>query len=496
MASVTIPGAVPGSPITETFGNTANLTLALQIRDALVAAGNAGVLNVTVAGGGLVSGPPTNTPAGGVNELVINAAGSYTIPAGSAGRPDYVVVIDPATSGNVTIHGAANSTILGGNAHVTIVDPDLIVLGEEAGNAAVTINGIGDVLAGNNLDDTLTAAGFQGSIAGGTGRNLFRDLGANDTISAQGTSDTIFGGSNSATIQLLGASIFDNGTPFGTPLPGARNALVVGGNGPLTVTDAGTADTITGGTITGANSGALNVTLSGSAASVVGGTFGPLFVTDNGIGDTITAGGFGFTSVSAATSDAFVQGGAGLLNFVGGAGNSTIMGGSGGATIFGGTGATLLFGGPGGEMTYVNTTAGSLYYRSGSGGNEIIDASFSKSPIGFNETLGGAGHNVMIGGAGNDAFYAGADVDTLVGGGGANTFDFWTQFGGPAVNHLISDFSAIDHVNLIGYSFGEATAAIAGAQTTGGSTTITLSDNTKITFTGVTDPAALTGHIG
>ena len=49
---------------------------------------------------------------------------------------------------------------------------------------------------------------------------------------------------------------------------------------------------------------------------------------------------------------------------------------------------------------------------------------------------------------------------------------------------------------LIGYSFGEATAAIAGAQTTGGSTTITLSDNTKITFTGVTDPAALTGHIG
>ena len=108
MASVTIPGAAPGSPITETFGNTANITLALQIRDALVAANTAGVLEVTtVAGGGLVAGPPTNTLAGGVNELVINGAGSYTIPAGSAGAPDYVVVVNPTISGGVTIHGAS-----------------------------------------------------------------------------------------------------------------------------------------------------------------------------------------------------------------------------------------------------------------------------------------------------------------------------------------------------------------------------------------------------
>ena len=68
------------------------------------------------------------------------------------------------------------------------------------------------------------------------------------------------------------------------------------------------------------------MTLAGANASVVGGSFGALFVTDNGTSDTITAGGFGFTSVSAATSSAFVQGGAGLLNFVGGTGVSTIMG--------------------------------------------------------------------------------------------------------------------------------------------------------------------------
>jgi hypothetical protein len=91
----------------------------------------------------------------------------------------------------VTIHGASNSSILGGNANVTIVDPKAIVLSEEAGNAAVTINGSGDVLAGNNLNDTLTAAGVAGSISGGTGTNAFFDLGANDTISAQGKSDDL-----------------------------------------------------------------------------------------------------------------------------------------------------------------------------------------------------------------------------------------------------------------------------------------------------------------
>ena len=384
----------------------------------------------------------------------------------------------------MTIHGAANSTILGGNAHVTIVDPDLIVLGEEAGNAAVTINGIGDVLVGNNLDDTLTAAGLAGSIAGGTGTNLFRDLGANDTISAQGQSDTIFGGPNSATIQLLGASIFDNGTDL-IPLPGARNALVVGGSGPLTVTDAGTDDTITGG-----SEGALHVTLSGSTASVVGGSFGPLFVTDNGTSDTITAGGFGFTSVSAATSAAFVQGGAGLLNFVGGAGASTIIGGSGNATLTGGSGATSLFGGAGGSMIYRNIEGGSVFYTAGIG-NETIDASLSGGHGLFVGGLDTAGQNLLMAGAGADTLNAGSGAATLFGGGGANVFNFFASLGGAAVNDVIGDWSAIDTALLVGYAPGTGNDAVAGATTAGGSTTVTLSDNTRITFTGLTDPAAL-----
>ena len=171
------------------------------------------LLNVTTTSTpGLVAGPPLLTNPGQINELVISAVGDYTIPAGSAGAPDYVVVVDPTITG-VTIHGAANSTILGGNA---IVDPALIVEPEEAGNVVVTISGAGDVVAGNNQNDTLTAAGVGGSISGGTGTNVFFDLGSNDTISAQGNNDTIFGGPAKATIQIASA---------------ASGEMVVGGEG-------------------------------------------------------------------------------------------------------------------------------------------------------------------------------------------------------------------------------------------------------------------------
>ena len=285
----------------------------------------------------------------------------------------------------VTIHGAPNSTILGGNAKVTIVDPALIVLSEKAGNAAVTINGTGDVLVGNNQNDTLTAAGVAGSISGGTGTNVFIDLGSNDTISAQGKNDTIFGGPGKATIQIASIAsgemvVGGEGTLFVTDAAVALNAAggdtIFGGDGLLNVTtsgtfarivetggggikavDTGTSDTIVGGF------GSASVTLAGSTASIVGG-FGALFVTDNGTSDTITAGS-GFTSIDAATSAAFVQGGAGLLNFVGGTGASTIMGGSGNATVTGGSGATSLFGGAGGSITYRNIDGGSVSYTAG-----------------------------------------------------------------------------------------------------------------------------------
>jgi Ca2+-binding RTX toxin-like protein len=226
-----------------------------------------------------------------------------------------------------------------------------------------------------------------------------------------------------------------------------------------------------------------------------------LSVVDNGFSDTINAGS-GFTAVDASgadsTSGSLVNGGSGQLNFVGGAGGGTVVGatagGAGNSTVFGGTGLTSLVGGPGGAVTYVNTTSGGLWVNGGTG-DETIDASLSK---GTSTIYGGqdtAGRNLLMGGAGTDFINAGSGSDTLVGGGGQNDFFFIKALGGPAANDVVSDFSAIDTVFLLNYGSGEAGAAVAGATTAGGSTTITLSDNTKITFTGVTDPATLNGHI-
>ncbi len=508
--SVTVPGPHGSPAVDQTFGNLNNLSIANQIATAIAAASALGGLNTTVPGPGqTVPNPPSNTVTGGVNELVITAGGSYHIPAGSPGAPDYVVVLD--NTAPVTIFGSPNTSVWGGGSQVTIVDAATVTLSEGAGNAVVMVSGAGDLLAGNNLNDTLTAAGNTESIAGGTGTNLLIASGANDTISAQGMNDTLVGGAGAATFQIgsvasneavlagLGAiaitdagtsdTIHGDGGQLNVTTSGAQ-ASVVGStvptqSGGLNVTDVGIADTIVGGL------GATAVSLAGSDALVAGG-LGALFVTDNGSSDTIAAGG-GFASVNA-PNGSFVRGGAGLLNFVGGAGPSTIVGGSGNATVFGGTGATSLAGGAGGAVTYVNTTGGSTFYTGGNG-NETLDASLSKAG---NLILGGhdtAGQSLLIGGAGNDAILAGAGAATLVGGGGANFFDFFSSLGGPAANDVISDFSAIDNVMLVNYAPGQAATAIAGATTAGGSTTITLSDNTRITFTGVTSSAALTGHI-
>ena len=224
------------------------------------------------------------------------------------------------------------------------------------------------------------------------------------------------------------------------------------------------------------------------------GGLGVLSVTDNGTADTIAAG-LGFASVDAPISSSSFRGGAGLFNFVGGTGASTIFGSSGDGTVVGGAGTTEVIGGAGGAVTYVNTTTGGLFYF-GTNGNQTVDASLSK---GTNSLYGGqsdtTGHNLLIGGAGTDYLNAGAGSDTLVGGGGQDAFFFFKAYGGPAANDVIGDFSAIDSVVLVNYGIGAADAAIAGAATANGSTTITLSDNTTITFTGVRNPAALTGHI-
>ena len=204
------------STISESFDNANNFALAQQIANALAAASKAGTLNVTTASSTSVPPPPPNP--GGINELIIATGGDYTIPGGTPpGSPDWVVILD--STAPVTIHGSPNMSVWGGLNTDTIIDPAAIVFSEFAGDAAVTVSGIGDVVAGNNHNNTIAAAGANDTISAGAGNNVLSSTGAANVIFAgpgianitsSGDGSQIGLGSGLANVTLTGgaASVF------------------------------------------------------------------------------------------------------------------------------------------------------------------------------------------------------------------------------------------------------------------------------------------------
>ena len=102
----------------------------------------------------------------------------------------------------------------------------------------------------------------------------------------------------------------------------------------------------------------------------------------------------------------------------------------------------------------------------------------------------------MVGGSGSDTLAAGAGTDTMTGNAGNNMFVFTKALiAGSAPTDIVTDFNASSNsVLLAGYGASAAGAALATAASSGGNTTLTLSDSTKITFLGAS-VTNLTGHI-
>ena len=94
----------------------------------------------------------------------------------------------------------------------------------------------------------------------------------------------------------------------------------------------------------------------------------------------------------------------------------------------------------------------------------------------------GSGNDTLRGGPGNDTLIAGTGTATMSGGGGDNIFQFDH---GSISKDIILDFkSGSDHIRLSGYSSTEEKYDLAHQTTFGGSTTMSLSDGTQITFSG------------
>jgi Ca2+-binding RTX toxin-like protein len=372
-------------------------------------------------------------------------------------------VLNALPPGNVTSENGSFPAHVN-NLVVPLNGQNLTVAG---GNAGATYDYL---TIGDGLNETITATGtgpFQ--VLAGTGGLDYTGLDGPQTVLAGG--GTV---GSAANIIRLGS--------------GTNNYVAVGG-GNDTVTNMGSGTIWAGGSTnvvtTSTVAGTSNfVVLAGGTATV-----------NSGAGhDTVYSGGVG---------DVVVRVGSGTMDFIGGANNATVFG--------SGSNTTTLIGGAGGSITYANTASGGAEYHA-QGGAEVFNASLS---IGSNtvygaygqsgtETLiGGSGNDYLdplnaaaslVGGSGNDTLVgarfnstvAGSGNATLTGGVGSDTFLFKNGYAGG--HDYVTDLSAGDVVNLAYYGYNAAGISnlIASAAVAGGSSTITLSDSTQITFIGIT----------
>jgi hypothetical protein len=422
---------------------------------------------------------------GNTGNSTISASASGDTLTGGSGHNTFITSGDKDVinvTGVSTVSTAGSSaTVFAGAGDMTLADAGTkSTIGLSSGSASVTLSGSGATVYAGKGDASLVDTGTGTMIGGFTG---------NIAATLAGSGSSVYGGSGSLAVDVASTA---SGVVIGTGKSQAdlgisgKATTVYGGAGSLTAAVSGDNAVI------GLDTGPTTITLTGSAALIYGGS-GSLSVLDLGTADTIGAG-IGGATVTASGSDVVVVGGGGPLSFVGGMGSATIYGGTGSTTVAGGTGATTLYGGDGGVIDYTGGN-GLATYQAGSG-NETLSGAASTANMILNGGIDPGGRDRLVGGAGNDSLYAGTSADTFTGGAGENQFVFYRDvIAGSSPADVITDFNASDAVYLAGYGADAAEHVVSTAVSSGGSSTITLSDNTRITFLGVSDLGSLTGQI-
>lgn len=368
--------------------------------------------------------------AGGADTITMQAPGALTLGSSTAA----------SGFGNVIIADAADTIASGGLDTISMLGSGALAF--TGPKETVTAAAADTVVGGAGGDETIITSG-QGAVVFGPGSpqtsspffsgNVFINTGGADTIIsraavAQTPPDTIFAVAGGGTYFLNGITEFvggSSGTSTVIAAPGSNNLLFTGSASLLYFASAGT------------NS---NIDVQGGSSTIVA---------NQAISTQA-----GQSSYQGATITAFADNGSVLVvagpgsgdQYIAGSGSSTInAGGSTGYnTFFAGSGNTSLVGGSGAD--YPSTSSGSI----------------ANLPAAANLFEAGAGAATMVGGAGN------------------NEFQFTSGVAGGT--DLIENWNSNDHLDLFRYLGNPIVSQVVS----GGSTVITLTDNTRITIAGIT----------
>lgn len=427
----------------------------------------------SVLGGGTISADGQSYTVSGTTAAVNAALGAvvFTQLAGST----------PPVSFSTSVHDTAGTSALansGGSSSLlqATAAGDVVVAGTGTDTLVAAAGGTRLVASSGNTTLLGHATGSS-TLVGGTGNSLFV---------AQGGTTRIEGGTGKDTISANTGDV--------TIVTGTGGSLVSLGTGIALVNGQG-ADTI----------------VAGSGAVIIGAATGSLVALGTGTGvvlsqgGTTVVGGAGDDTIGVSGAGALVFAGPGHSTFIGGTGGSTVSGGAGTSTIFGMTGGGLFAGGAGGNNIIVAGQQATTIIG-GSGGGDILFANGSAADLlvagAGNTTLQGSAStgddtfitgsgNALIGlGTGRDVVYGGSGNCTVVSGAGRDVYGFVN--GAAGGTEVITGFKVgQDLIGLQGYTGNELSRALATARTDLGSatsapgTTITLSDNTRINFAGV-----------
>ena len=457
----------------------------------------------TVSGAG--NGNGNNNTGTGLG----NGAGNGTV-SSAAATAGLAMPFTSATVGSVS--GSASTTgiasLAGGSStlgHITLSAPGSVQ--SAAGGATVTESvsapaGTGTIYTAVFTNQNVAEGMWQPVTLNGSGQGSFSAHLENngDYVIAVDNPTSPSAVGESTQVTLLGAGSSSGGGAGSTSGAGAAS---VGGN----IWFIGSSSSVNSFLASGGQSDSILaiqgtnwISTQNNSTDHIWASSGNLVVGSTGA-DTIATGAADATVNS--TGNALVFGGTGTLNYSAGSGMSTLVGGSAAVTVAStGSDTMLAFGGSGGGNEMLADGAASTLIGMGNNdtlaafggtgnvllagsGNETLYAGASATGSAF---LGGSGTDAMVSGAAGSTFYAGTGTALVVASGNGNAFDFTMGKAGGMM--VIAGFNSSDVINLSGYAANQMTSALSSAQVAGGSTTITLSDKTKIELVGFTGLSA------